>query len=218
MYIALNCVIVVKLRLYIYNRYSSHSSISCMGESKILVFSFVNRPSLTTAYYIFYVVFTIFIFIYSMLMRLFREVFGDLKMRSVMGLYSLLLRRCASATSVPSSSLLPRLQLVGSCRRLTVDVRTSQWRRFTSVASGSSASSSKPHCNVGTIGHIDHGKTTLTAAITRVLAADGVGTRYVRFEEIDRAPEERARGITINACHVEVHVQSSVRNRFRTSI
>jgi len=77
MYIALNCVIVVKLRLYIYNRYSSHSSISCMGESKILVFSFVNRPSLTTAYYIFYVVFTIFIFIYSMLMRLFSEVFGD---------------------------------------------------------------------------------------------------------------------------------------------
>jgi elongation factor Tu len=61
---------------------------------------------------------------------------------------------------------------------------------------------SKPHVNIGTIGHVDHGKTTLTAAITKVLAARG-GARYVPFERIDRAPEESARGITINIAHVE---------------
>src|SRR6266481_3546851 len=56
----------------------------------------------------------------------------------------------------------------------------------------------KPHCNVGTIGHIDHGKTTLTAAITKVLAESG-GATFVPFDQIDKAPEERARGITIAA-------------------
>src|SRR3954454_22164531 len=60
----------------------------------------------------------------------------------------------------------------------------------------------KPHVNVGTIGHIDHGKTTLTAAITKVLAEQGGGTA-VAFDEIDKAPEERQRGITINPAHVE---------------
>src|ERR671915_840548 len=60
----------------------------------------------------------------------------------------------------------------------------------------------KPHLNVGTIGHIDHGKTTLTAAITKVLAEQGGGTA-VAFDEIDKAPEERQRGITINTAHVE---------------
>jgi len=62
----------------------------------------------------------------------------------------------------------------------------------------------KPHVNVGTIGHIDHGKTTLTAAITKVLAEAGVGgTSFVAFDEIDKAPEERERGITIAISHVE---------------
>src|SRR3712207_9142827 len=62
----------------------------------------------------------------------------------------------------------------------------------------------KPHVNVGTIGHIDHGKTTLTAAITKVLAEQGEGTTQVRdFASIDNAPEERQRGITINTSHVE---------------
>ena len=61
----------------------------------------------------------------------------------------------------------------------------------------------KTHVNIGTIGHIDHGKTTLTAAITRVLADTQAGTQFVAFEQIDRAPEERARGITINIAHVE---------------
>jgi len=60
----------------------------------------------------------------------------------------------------------------------------------------------KPHVNVGTIGHIDHGKTTLTAAITKVLSFKGLA-QFVPFEEIDKAPEERARGITINIAHVE---------------
>src|SRR5215469_4022222 len=60
----------------------------------------------------------------------------------------------------------------------------------------------KPHCNIGTIGHIDHGKTTLTAAITKVLAEAG-GATFVPFDQIDKAPEERARGITIATAHVE---------------
>ncbi|MDX3695912.1 elongation factor Tu [Streptomyces europaeiscabiei] len=60
----------------------------------------------------------------------------------------------------------------------------------------------KPHLNIGTMGHVDHGKTTLTAAITKVLAERGVGT-FVPFDRIDRAPEEAARGITINIAHVE---------------
>src|SRR5947208_13850872 len=60
----------------------------------------------------------------------------------------------------------------------------------------------KPHCNIGTIGHIDHGKTTLTAAITKVLAEKG-GATFVPFDQIDKAPEERARGITIATAHVE---------------
>src|ERR1700750_182345 len=59
----------------------------------------------------------------------------------------------------------------------------------------------KPHCNIGTIGHIDHGKTTLTAAITKVLAEKG-GATFVPFDQIDKAPEERARGITIATAHV----------------
>jgi elongation factor Tu len=61
---------------------------------------------------------------------------------------------------------------------------------------------SKPHCNVGTIGHVDHGKTTLTAAITKVLASKGLAS-YVAYDQIDKAPEERERGITIATAHVE---------------
>ena len=61
---------------------------------------------------------------------------------------------------------------------------------------------SKPHCNIGTIGHVDHGKTTLTAAITKVLAKKG-DAEFVDYANIDKAPEERARGITINTSHVE---------------
>ena len=60
----------------------------------------------------------------------------------------------------------------------------------------------KPHCNVGTIGHVDHGKTTLTAAITKVLAESG-GASFTAYDQIDKAPEEKARGITISTAHVE---------------
>src|SRR5260221_5994738 len=60
----------------------------------------------------------------------------------------------------------------------------------------------KPHCNIGTIGHVDHGKTSLTAAITKVLAETG-GAEYVDYANIDKAPEERERGITISTAHVE---------------
>ncbi|MFQ5860431.1 MAG: elongation factor Tu, partial [Dehalococcoidia bacterium] len=61
----------------------------------------------------------------------------------------------------------------------------------------------KPHVNVGTIGHVDHGKTTLTSAITKVLALVGTGTQYTPFERIDNAPEEKARGLTIAISHIE---------------
>jgi len=60
----------------------------------------------------------------------------------------------------------------------------------------------KPHCNIGTIGHVDHGKTTLTAAITKVLAGKG-GAQFMAYDQIDKAPEEKARGITISTAHVE---------------
>ncbi|MGH6887656.1 MAG: elongation factor Tu [Rhizomicrobium sp.] len=60
----------------------------------------------------------------------------------------------------------------------------------------------KPHCNIGTIGHVDHGKTTLTAAITKVLAETG-GAKFTAYDQIDKAPEEKARGITIATAHVE---------------
>src|SRR5258706_1191565 len=66
----------------------------------------------------------------------------------------------------------------------------------------------KPHLNVGTIGHIDHGKTTLTAAITKVLSEKGTNTAIRSFESIDNAPEERQRGITINTAHVEYETEA----------
>ena len=65
----------------------------------------------------------------------------------------------------------------------------------------------KPHCNIGTIGHVDHGKTTLTAAITKTLAARVAGNAAVYFENIDKAPEERERGITISTAHVEYETE-----------
>jgi elongation factor Tu len=65
----------------------------------------------------------------------------------------------------------------------------------------------KPHCNVGTIGHVDHGKTTLTAAITKVLAESG-GAEFTPFDQIDKAPEEKARGITIATAHVEYETEN----------
>ena len=66
---------------------------------------------------------------------------------------------------------------------------------------------SKPHCNIGTIGHVDHGKTSLTAAITKVLALSG-GAEFSAYDQIDKAPEERARGITISTAHVEYETEA----------
>ena len=65
----------------------------------------------------------------------------------------------------------------------------------------------KPHCNIGTIGHVDHGKTTLTAAITKVLAESG-GAEFTAYDQIDKAPEEKARGITISTAHVEYETEN----------
>ncbi|MGO1078232.1 elongation factor Tu [Inquilinus sp. CA228] len=65
----------------------------------------------------------------------------------------------------------------------------------------------KPHCNIGTIGHVDHGKTSLTAAITKVLAESG-GATYTAYDQIDKAPEEKARGITISTAHVEYETKN----------
>ena len=65
----------------------------------------------------------------------------------------------------------------------------------------------KPHVNIGTIGHVDHGKTTLTAAITMTLAAIG-GSVAKKYDDIDSSPEERARGITINTAHVEYETEN----------
>ena len=65
----------------------------------------------------------------------------------------------------------------------------------------------KPHVNIGTIGHVDHGKTTLTAAITKVLAEEGKA-QFQDYSMIDKAPEERERGITINTSHVEYETEN----------
>ena len=68
-------------------------------------------------------------------------------------------------------------------------------------------SRNKPHCNIGTIGHVDHGKTSLTAAITKVLAESG-GATFTAYDQIDKAPEEKARGITISTAHVEYETKA----------
>ncbi|XP_064609821.1 putative elongation factor Tu-like protein [Liolophura sinensis] len=79
----------------------------------------------------------------------------------------------------------------------------------------STCEESKPHCNMGTIGHVDHGKTTLTAAITKVLAEQGSGgTKFVSYDQIDKAPQEKARGITINSTYV--HYETEFRHYAHT--
>ncbi|MDD4145926.1 MAG: GTP-binding protein, partial [Clostridia bacterium] len=65
----------------------------------------------------------------------------------------------------------------------------------------------KPHINIGTIGHVDHGKTTLTAAITTILSKKGL-SQLIAYDQIDKAPEEKARGITISTSHVEYETES----------
>jgi len=82
-----------------------------------------------------------------------------------------------------------------------------QLRFYAAEASKKTFSREKPHVNIGTIGHVDHGKTTLTAAITKVLSEAG-GAKFKGYADIDNAPEERARGITINAAHVEYETET----------
>ena len=67
---------------------------------------------------------------------------------------------------------------------------------------------SKPHVNIGTIGHVDHGKTTLTAAITKTLALEDNTVEFLAYDQIDNAPEEKERGITINTRHVEYQTEA----------
>jgi elongation factor Tu len=90
-----------------------------------------------------------------------------------------------------------------------VDPPTGSWPL--GLANGSktpiSAPHNKPHCNIGTIGHVDHGKTSLTAAITKVLAETG-GATFTAYDQIDKAPEEKARGITISTAHVEYETKN----------
>ncbi|VDP22268.1 unnamed protein product [Soboliphyme baturini] len=107
------------------------------------------------------------------------------------------------------------LNVVVNCSSLSLEYSVLQLPRLTSKHSLASVSSEKVknHFNVGTIGHIDHGKTTLTSAITRVLAKSG-GSKYVPFEDIDKAPEERARGITISIAHIGY--ESSMRHYAHT--
>jgi len=92
--------------------------------------------------------------------------------------------------SIPVSSLSSRAGFFYTPARGYADAATAKFSR------------AKPHMNIGTIGHVDHGKTTLTAAITKVLSSKG-GAKFTNYAEIDKAPEEKARGITINSAHVE---------------
>ena len=85
--------------------------------------------------------------------------------------------------------------------KLKVDIFRAKHSSSNTNITDESVSGEVTRCNIGTIGHIDHGKTTLTAAITKVLADRGKA-KYVGYDQIDWAPEEKARGITINACHV----------------
>ncbi|KAJ8303909.1 hypothetical protein KUTeg_017492 [Tegillarca granosa] len=93
-----------------------------------------------------------------------------------------------------------RLPLVDG--KLLLHGKIDNWSKIRRLISTSRCLLDKEHCNVGTIGHVDHGKTTLTAAITKVLANEGKAN-YIKYDDIDRAPEEKKRGITINQCHVQ---------------
>ncbi|XP_077533643.1 mitochondrial translation elongation factor Tu 1 [Haemaphysalis longicornis] len=113
---------------------------------------------------------------------------------------SSILQRLVGTTHVPLKTLVGKQCSVTGAPRLWIA------HRFLATPSPAAAKKvyqrEKPHCNIGTIGHVDHGKTTLTAAITKVLADEKLAAAK-KYEEIDNAPEEQARGITINVAHVE---------------
>ncbi|KAF4622895.1 hypothetical protein D9613_001866 [Agrocybe pediades] len=106
-------------------------------------------------------------------------------------------RAVSRALSSARSSLLSAY-----CQRITPSTSLSALNAVSKRGYAEQFSRSKPHMNIGTIGHVDHGKTTLTAAITKVLAEQG-GAKFTDYNQIDKAPEEKARGITINSSHVE---------------
>ncbi|CAI4229095.1 unnamed protein product [Auanema sp. JU1783] len=104
--------------------------------------------------------------------------------------------------AVPSTSKV--LGQASKCEAQLYRLAMNQHARCLAVPGGKAVfKRDKPHLNVGTIGHVDHGKTTLTSAITKVLADTVKGAKYRKYEDIDNAPEEKARGITINAFHLE---------------
>ncbi|KAL1930164.1 hypothetical protein VTP01DRAFT_1318 [Rhizomucor pusillus] len=122
-------------------------------------------------------------------------------------------RRCVSSAASRSAWVSSRIALA-SGNKMTADLLRQAYvaaprprmffgRRFMASESGGKFSRSKPHVNIGTIGHVDHGKTTLTAAITKTLAAQNGSTTFMDYNQIDKAPEEKARGITISTAHVE---------------
>ena len=117
--------------------------------------------------------------------------------------------RCSSTRTSRCRSRLPRRSSPGSAAS---DRPSSSRRRFRRSRGSSMAKEkferTKPHLNIGTIGHIDHGKTTLTAAITKVLADQNSKNHFTAFDQIDKAPEEKARGITISIAHVEYETEN----------
>ena len=94
-----------------------------------------------------------------------------------------------------------------SARRLVVLAPSQQHQQIRCFAAGDKFIRDKPHVNIGTIGHVDHGKTTLTQAITKVLSEKG-WCQAMSYEDIDRAPEEKARKITINTSHIEYETEN----------
>uniref|UniRef100_A0A1I8AKD5 Tr-type G domain-containing protein n=1 Tax=Steinernema glaseri TaxID=37863 RepID=A0A1I8AKD5_9BILA len=104
-----------------------------------------------------------------------------------------------SRTLQSSSKIFGNLSSVEHISRVAL---LSQSRFYAAPGQKAVFKRNKPHLNVGTIGHVDHGKTTLTSAITKILAT-AKGAKYRKYEDIDNAPEEKARGITINAFHLE---------------
>ncbi|KAF8912726.1 P-loop containing nucleoside triphosphate hydrolase protein [Gymnopilus junonius] len=109
------------------------------------------------------------------------------------------LTSCRAVSRALSSA---RSTLVSSYARQRTQTPLAAWSAVAKRGYAEVFSRKKPHMNIGTIGHVDHGKTTLTAAITKVLSAQG-GAKFTDYNQIDKAPEEKARGITINSSHVE---------------
>lgn len=106
--------------------------------------------------------------------------------------------------SIYTISLLHRTNILTQCQ----STGTRIYIAYSTKAATAETNNQEEICNIGTIGHVDHGKTTLTAAITKVLSEEYKNCKYVSFDEIDKAPEEKARGITINIAHVGYSTKS----------